>query len=168
VEVKHTHALLPYQDVLLRSSRPLAALEMRRDLKHWQQALALAGQLSPESVPMLSKEHAAALEMVGEHAAAREHYQQVKEEQGRRMYAVNLTRIRMAASESKQLSLMQTRQNTSNMYKVCTPSCSQGFVWICTFCLPGFGYAEFWLPEARCGTAAGLYWGPCPMYNPPG
>lgn len=65
------------QELLLRSSRPLAALEMRRDLKHWQQALSLAQQLAPGSIAALSKEHAAMLEMVGEHAEARSHYQQV-------------------------------------------------------------------------------------------
>lgn len=56
----------------------MAALEMRKDLKHWPQALALAQQLAPASVPALSKEHAAMLEMVGEHAEARAHYQQVQ------------------------------------------------------------------------------------------
>jgi WD repeat-containing protein 19 len=66
------------QELLLRSSRPLAALEMRRDLKHWPQALALAQQLAPGSIAALSKEHAAMLEMVGEHAEARTHYQQVR------------------------------------------------------------------------------------------
>jgi hypothetical protein len=65
------------QELLLRSSRPLAAIEMRRDLKHWPQALALAQQLAPGSIAALSKEHAAMLEMVGQHAEARTHYQQV-------------------------------------------------------------------------------------------
>lgn len=68
------------QDVLLRSQRPLAALEMRKDLKHWRQALSLAQQLAPASVAALSKEHAAMLEMVGEHAEARSHYQQVSQQ----------------------------------------------------------------------------------------
>ncbi len=50
---------------------------MRKDLKHWPQALALAQQLAPASVAALSKEHAAMLEMVGEHAEARSHYEKV-------------------------------------------------------------------------------------------
>jgi WD repeat-containing protein 19 len=70
------HLLL--QELFLRSSRPLAALEMRKDLKHWQEALSLAQQLAPDSVASLSKEHAAMLEMVGEHQQARGHYQQVR------------------------------------------------------------------------------------------
>jgi len=49
---------------------------MRKDLKHWQEALNLAQQLAPDSVASLSKEHAAMLEMVGEHQQARGHYQQ--------------------------------------------------------------------------------------------
>jgi WD repeat-containing protein 19 len=65
------------QESFLRSRRPLAALEMRRDLKHWPQALALARRLDPGAVAGVSRQHAAALEMVGDHAAARQHYQEV-------------------------------------------------------------------------------------------
>lgn len=54
------------QDLFLRSARPLAALEMRVDLKHWQQALALAQQLEPGSMAGICKEHAAMLEITGE------------------------------------------------------------------------------------------------------
>lgn len=50
---------------------------MRQDLKHWPQALALAQQLAPERVPVISKEHASMLELVGEFELARAHYQQV-------------------------------------------------------------------------------------------
>jgi WD repeat-containing protein 19 len=67
------------QELLLRSSQPLAALEMRQDLKHWPEALALAQRLAPDRVPTLSKEHAAMLEMVGEFAEARNHYQQASD-----------------------------------------------------------------------------------------
>lgn len=70
------HVLHILQELFLRSCRPMAALEMRKDLKHWQQALTLAEQLAPASVASISKEHAAMLEMVGEHQQARAHYQQ--------------------------------------------------------------------------------------------
>lgn len=76
-ESKFAHAVCEPQELLLRSSRPVAALEMRQDLKHWPEALALAQRLAPDRVPALSKEHAAMLEMVGEYAEARTHYQQV-------------------------------------------------------------------------------------------
>jgi WD repeat-containing protein 19 len=60
------------QDLFLRSARPLAALEMRVDLKHWQQALALAQQLEPGSMAGICKEHAAMLEITGETRTALE------------------------------------------------------------------------------------------------
>jgi hypothetical protein len=65
------------QAAFLRSCRPLAALEMRRDLKQWPAALALARRLAPEEVPAIGRAHAAALELVGDHAAARANYQEV-------------------------------------------------------------------------------------------
>lgn len=66
------------QESFLRSGRPLAALEMRRDLKHWPQALALARRLAPGAVAGVCRQHAAALEMAGDHAAAKQHYQEVR------------------------------------------------------------------------------------------
>ena len=43
------------QDHFLQSTRPLAALEMRRDLLHWEQALKLAKTLATEQVPLISR-----------------------------------------------------------------------------------------------------------------
>ena len=54
------------QDLFLSSSRPLSALEMRRDLLHWDQALKLATTLSPAAVPEISVEYAQQLEFKGE------------------------------------------------------------------------------------------------------
>ena len=48
------------QNFFTRSSNPMLALEMRRDLMHWDQALKLAESLAPEQVPLLSKEYAQA------------------------------------------------------------------------------------------------------------
>lgn len=53
------------QELFLRSSNPKAALEMRKDLKHWSEALKLAEQLDPDAIGSISKEHAASLEMTG-------------------------------------------------------------------------------------------------------
>mmetsp|Transcript_36982 Transcript_36982/g.82211 ORF Transcript_36982/g.82211 Transcript_36982/m.82211 type:complete len:1366 (+) Transcript_36982:300-4397(+) len=64
------------QELFLRSSNPKAALEMRKDLKHWSEALKLAEQLDPDSIPLICKEHAASLEMIGEYSLAKTHYQQ--------------------------------------------------------------------------------------------
>lgn len=62
----------------LRSGRPRAALEMRRDLKQWAPALALARRLAPEEVAATCRQHAAALEMVGDHGGARAHYEEAR------------------------------------------------------------------------------------------
>lgn len=67
------------QELFLRSSQPKAALEMREDLKHWSEALKLAEQLDPPRLPLISKEHAAMLELTGEHAQAKAHYQHALE-----------------------------------------------------------------------------------------
>lgn len=52
------------QDLYISSSNPVAALEMRRDLLHWDQALQLAKKLAPDQVPYISREYAQQLEFV--------------------------------------------------------------------------------------------------------
>lgn len=67
------------QELFLRSSLPRAALEMRKDLKHWSEALKLAESHDPDSIPLISKEHGASLEMTGEYSNAKSHYAQALE-----------------------------------------------------------------------------------------
>ncbi|XP_009986926.1 PREDICTED: WD repeat-containing protein 19-like, partial [Tauraco erythrolophus] len=50
------------QDLYLSSSCPIAALEMRKDLQHWDSALQLAKRLAPDQIPFISKEYAVQLE----------------------------------------------------------------------------------------------------------
>ncbi|XP_022236749.1 WD repeat-containing protein 19-like [Limulus polyphemus] len=50
------------QDLYLQSTKPATALEMRRDLLHWDQALHLARKLAPEQIPFISREYAQQLE----------------------------------------------------------------------------------------------------------
>ncbi|VDN11625.1 unnamed protein product [Dibothriocephalus latus] len=50
------------QEFFLASSKPVAALEMRRDLLHWDAALQLARSLQPSQVPLISREYAFELE----------------------------------------------------------------------------------------------------------
>jgi WD repeat-containing protein 19 len=64
------------QNFFLRSSQPLCALEMRRDMMQWERAIALAQQLAPEEVPVLSREFAQQLEYRGEYVKALEMFQQ--------------------------------------------------------------------------------------------
>ncbi|XP_010623408.1 WD repeat-containing protein 19 [Fukomys damarensis] len=63
------------QDLYLASICPVAALEMRRDLQHWDSALQLAKRLAPEQIPFISKEYAIQLEFMGDYANALAHYE---------------------------------------------------------------------------------------------
>jgi WD repeat-containing protein 19 len=54
------------QELFLKSSQPLAALEMRKDLKQWDLALKLAKQLKPDELGSIYRENGALLEMRGE------------------------------------------------------------------------------------------------------
>lgn len=83
VEEKHLlagHISLLLQDyqqaeyLFLQSSRPQMALEMRRDLLHWEQALKLAQKLAPDQIAALSKDYALQLEGKGDWKKAIEMY----------------------------------------------------------------------------------------------
>uniref|UniRef100_A0A8C6ZLX4 WD repeat-containing protein 19 n=1 Tax=Nothoprocta perdicaria TaxID=30464 RepID=A0A8C6ZLX4_NOTPE len=63
------------QDLYLASTCPIAALEMRRDLQHWDSALQLAKRLAPEQIPFISKEYAVQLEFTGDYVNALAHYE---------------------------------------------------------------------------------------------
>lgn len=63
------------QDLFLGSTYPLAALEMRRDLLHWDQALELAKSLAPNQIPYISREYAQQLEFTGDYSNALLHYE---------------------------------------------------------------------------------------------
>uniref|UniRef100_A0A1A7WGZ7 WD repeat-containing protein 19 n=1 Tax=Iconisemion striatum TaxID=60296 RepID=A0A1A7WGZ7_9TELE len=63
------------QDLYLSSSCPITALEMRRDLLHWDSALMLAKRLAEEQIPFISKEYAVHLEFIGDYVNALEHYE---------------------------------------------------------------------------------------------
>eukprot|EP00818_Percolomonas_sp_WS_P009034 CAMPEP_0117447486 /NCGR_PEP_ID=MMETSP0759-20121206/6902_1 /TAXON_ID=63605 /ORGANISM="Percolomonas cosmopolitus, Strain WS" /LENGTH=1376 /DNA_ID=CAMNT_0005239827 /DNA_START=113 /DNA_END=4243 /DNA_ORIENTATION=+ len=59
----------------LKSSQRIKALEMRRDLMHWDRALRLAEQLDQKQIPIVSREYAHQLELRGEYSSANELYQ---------------------------------------------------------------------------------------------
>eukprot|EP00796_Vickermania_ingenoplastis_P003724 gene3725-2623_t len=62
------------QNFFLRSSHPMCALEMRRDLMQWSEALQLAKDLAVDQIPIISKEYAQQLEYRGEYIKALEMY----------------------------------------------------------------------------------------------
>nr|CAD7443869.1 unnamed protein product [Timema bartmani] len=64
------------QEWYLMSSRPVAALDMRRDLLQWDQALQLASKLAPDQMPYIACEYAQQLEFMGSYSEALSHYEQ--------------------------------------------------------------------------------------------
>ncbi|EFN57870.1 hypothetical protein CHLNCDRAFT_143342, partial [Chlorella variabilis] len=64
------------EQLLLSSSRPTAAIEVRRQLGHWDRAIELAEELEPHAVGSLSLLRAQALEADGQVGAAMALYQQ--------------------------------------------------------------------------------------------
>ncbi|GAB1599158.1 repeat-containing 19-like [Argonauta hians] len=64
------------QESFLSSSQPKEALEMRKDLLQWDNALQLAKFLDPESIPFISLESAKELELTGKYMEALNHYEQ--------------------------------------------------------------------------------------------
>ncbi|CAO4369481.1 unnamed protein product [Caenorhabditis nigoni] len=63
------------EQMYLDSSRPIEALNMRRDLLEWPKALVLAETMDPKEIPFLSKEYAQELELTGDHANALANYE---------------------------------------------------------------------------------------------
>ncbi|XP_053281437.1 WD repeat-containing protein 19-like [Pleuronectes platessa] len=62
------------QNLYLSSNCPVAALEMRRDLLHWESALMLAERLAKDQIPFVSKEYAVHFELIGDYVNALAHY----------------------------------------------------------------------------------------------
>ena len=58
----------------MKSPYPRAALEMRKDMKQWKEALELAEDLAPEELPEICREYGGLLEMQGD-PEARDFYQ---------------------------------------------------------------------------------------------
>eukprot|EP00002_Diphylleia_rotans_P001793 TRINITY_DN11025_c0_g1_i1.p1 TRINITY_DN11025_c0_g1~~TRINITY_DN11025_c0_g1_i1.p1 ORF type:complete len:1293 (+),score=269.64 TRINITY_DN11025_c0_g1_i1:166-4044(+) len=58
------------QQYFLASTRPITALEMRRDLHHWDHALKLASTLDPSQIPYISREYGQQLEFKGQYHEA--------------------------------------------------------------------------------------------------
>ena len=63
------------QQMFLRAKDQRAALQMRKDLKHWSAALKLAEQFDGEDTADILSQHAALLEMQGDAAAALSYFE---------------------------------------------------------------------------------------------
>lgn len=63
------------QELFLSSSQPQEALTMRQNIQDWEIALTLAKRLSPEVIPIISREHALQLELSSDHEGALIHFE---------------------------------------------------------------------------------------------
>lgn len=63
------------KNLFARSHSPNEALELCRDLLQWEQAMALAANLSPTEVPYIAREYAQQLEFTGNYTEALVHYE---------------------------------------------------------------------------------------------
>jgi WD repeat-containing protein 19 len=68
------------QDMLLSSSRPVAALEMRCSLRQWDKAMRLAETLAPAQTPHICLQYAEQLQSQGEYEGSLQRYQQALQE----------------------------------------------------------------------------------------
>lgn len=64
------------QELFLKSSNPSAALDMRKDLKQWEEAITLARDIDTAQLPLISKEYGHALELRREHEKALKAYEE--------------------------------------------------------------------------------------------
>ncbi|KAI9206652.1 uncharacterized protein BJ171DRAFT_597315 [Polychytrium aggregatum] len=67
------------QEFFLASSYPQAALELRRNLLQWDQAMNLATKLAPHEITTIAKEYAQQLEFNGKYPEAHQMYQKALE-----------------------------------------------------------------------------------------
>lgn len=75
----HCAVLLNKQDdakqLFAKSSQPLEALDLCRDLLQWEQAMALSNNLSQDQMPLIAREYAQQLELNGSYIEALVHYE---------------------------------------------------------------------------------------------
>jgi WD repeat-containing protein 19 len=66
------------EDCLLKSSRPIVALEMRTDLLQWEHAIKLAEALAPERLPSIAIKYGQQCEYRGQWQKALQNYQNAR------------------------------------------------------------------------------------------
>ena len=79
----HAQALLgdfsKAQDYYLRSSKPIAAYELKRDLMEYDQAMSLAMKLAPHEISRVAKEYGQQLELEGKYGDAQKMFEKALE-----------------------------------------------------------------------------------------
>ncbi|XP_041357231.1 WD repeat-containing protein 19-like isoform X2 [Gigantopelta aegis] len=111
------------QDLFLASSYPLAALEMRRDLLHWDSALQLAKALAPEQIPYISREYAQQLEFTGDYMNALQHYEKGITKDGKEEHnevcEAGIARMSIRMGDIRRGVTMATRMPSKILKKEC-------------------------------------------------
>ncbi|KAL0053124.1 hypothetical protein WJX82_001225 [Trebouxia sp. C0006] len=113
------------QELFLHSPCPTAALQMRKDLQHWPQALSLASQLDPTQISPLACNYAQQLEMRAEYGSARAYYQQAltaSEPEASQEYDIcqaGVARTSLHEGDTKQGRSIALRSNSPQLCKEC-------------------------------------------------
>ncbi|KAH9424866.1 WD repeat-containing protein 19 [Dermatophagoides pteronyssinus] len=105
------------QKHFLNSSQPIRALEMRKNLQHWNEALALARHLLPNDIPIISRELAFVQELRQEYSKSLENFEaalnnQSSDEANNNEKMKNESKELIDNSEHKQLCLAGIARNS--------------------------------------------------------
>lgn len=137
------------QALFLASTRPLAALEMRKDLKHWDEAMVLARRLAPEQLPALSAEYAQLLEHRGEYDAALKYFQQAQQ-----AAADDKTRFSCLAGTAR--TLLHTAGTGDHTRRGKQLALDSGSAQLCRECAAILEAGSLFLPAAELYQRAGM------------
>jgi WD repeat-containing protein 19 len=132
------------QDMLLSSSRPVAALEMRCSLREWDKAMRLAETLAPAQTPHICLQYAEQLQSQGEYEGALQRYQQALQENftvGGRSMQVQLPPEHVSQCKAGIARMHMKQGNTTRgmQVRLCTSmllTCAAVMVWACKRCRP--------------------------------
>ncbi|XP_065175677.1 WD repeat-containing protein 19-like [Sycon ciliatum] len=114
----------PAQMFFLKSSYPLEALELRKDLGHWDQALQLAKTLAPEQVPLVSREVARDMELRADYANALYHYERsltknTEQREHNEKCRSGIARTALRLGEIRKGTSMANEVGDAKLYKEC-------------------------------------------------
>lgn len=101
------------QDLFLQSSRPISALEMRKDLMQWDQALKLAHVLAPTQIPDICIQYAGQLEVRDDYDLAMKMFDDALhalDSEGQRVIPDHLVPVAMMGLARCQLRMGNVRQ----------------------------------------------------------
>jgi len=151
------------QDLLLSSSRPLTALDMRADLMQWEPAIRLAETLDPQRIPSSCLQYAEQLQAMSDYEAALERYQQAMQgtfvAMGKQV-SVNLSTEHIMACKAGLAKMHMKLGNTTKGFQIAV-ECGESVCVDCATILEGmkqYGDAALLFEKGRSyEKAANLY-----------